>query len=169
MRASTSWAATAPSFSRTNWMMTVEIPSRVVDAISSIPETVLTVSSILLVTDVSISSTLAPRSVVVTLTTGMSTLGRRSTPSLGREKRPSTIGAEISIAVKTGRLMQMSERFNGLPPTIGLLVHRKPEQGRMLRGFGPLFHRRADSGPCRRRHLRPSDRQSLQTRRWLAA
>ena len=47
------------------------------------PDTVLTISSMGLVTPVSISSTLAPRSVVVTVTSGRSTFGNSSTPSRG--------------------------------------------------------------------------------------
>ena len=62
--------------------MTIEMPSLVVERSSSMPEIVLTTSSIGLVTPVSISSTLAPGSVVVTVTTGKSTLGNRSTPIL---------------------------------------------------------------------------------------
>ena len=81
--ASISWAATAPLFSRTNSIATCDIPSFVVERSCSIPETVLTISSIGLVTPVSISSTLAPRSVVVTVTSGKSTLGNRSTPRRG--------------------------------------------------------------------------------------
>ena len=44
-------------------------------------EMVLTASSICLVTEVSIASTLAPRSVVVIVIIGMSTFGNNSTPS----------------------------------------------------------------------------------------
>ncbi len=47
---------------------------------SSMPSMVLTASSITLVTPVSISSTLAPFSVVVTVTIGKSMLGKRSRP-----------------------------------------------------------------------------------------
>ena len=73
------------------------------------PETVLMMSSIGLVTVVSISSTLAPGSTVVTVQTGKSTSGKRSTPSSPYETRPSTTGIATSTQVKTGRLMQMSD------------------------------------------------------------
>ncbi len=106
----TSCAATSRFFSRKNCTTTSEMPSLVVDRSSSMPETVLMISSIGLVTLVSISSTLAPLSVVVTTTIGKSTLGNRSTPSRLRPTSPSTIGAETSITVKTGRLMQRSQR-----------------------------------------------------------
>ena len=66
-------------------------------------------SSIGLVTVVSISSTLAPGSTVVTVQTGKSTLGNRSTPSSPYETSPSTTGMATSTQVKTGRLIQMSE------------------------------------------------------------
>ena len=56
----TSWAPTSPFFESRNWTVTTEIPSWVVDRSSSIPETVLMMSSIGLVTVVSISSTPAP-------------------------------------------------------------------------------------------------------------
>ena len=81
--ASTSCAATAPFFSSANSIVSCDIPSLVVERSCSIPATVLTISSIGLVTPVSISSTLAPRSVVVTVTSGRSTLGNSSTPSRG--------------------------------------------------------------------------------------
>src|SRR5438067_6030094 len=73
------------------------------------PEMVLTISSIGLVMPVSISVTLAPRSVVVTVTTGRSTLGNRSTPSRRYDASPSTNGAETSITVKIGRRTQSSQ------------------------------------------------------------
>ena len=85
------------------------MPSLVVDRSSSMPETVLMICSIGLVTLVSISSTLAPLSVVVTTTIGNSTLGNRSTPKRLRPTIPSTIGAETSMTVKIGRRMQRSQ------------------------------------------------------------
>ena len=78
----TSCVPTSPFFARLNWTVTVEIPSLVVDRSSSIPLTVLTMSSIGFVTDASISSTLAPESTVVTVQTGKSTFGNWSTPRL---------------------------------------------------------------------------------------
>ncbi len=77
----TSCAPTSPFFESWNWTVTVLIPSCVVDRISSMPETVLMMSSIGFVTVVSISSTPAPGRTVVTVQTGKSTLGNRSTPS----------------------------------------------------------------------------------------
>ena len=77
----TSCAATSGDFSSANRTMTRETPSPVIDRSSSIPSIVLTASSIGRVTCVSISSTLAPRRVVVTNTNGRSSLGWRSTPS----------------------------------------------------------------------------------------
>ncbi len=77
----TSCAATSRFFSTTNCTTICEMPSLVVDRSSSMPETVLMISSMGLVTLVSISSTLAPLSVVVTVTMGKSTLGSRSTPN----------------------------------------------------------------------------------------
>ena len=89
--------------------MTIDIPSELTERIASTPETVLITSSIGLVTEVSISSALAPGSVVVTAQTGKSTLGNRSTPSRKYDKIPSTTGEATSTQVKTGRRMQMSE------------------------------------------------------------
>ncbi len=57
------------------------MPSPLTERIVSMPETVLRMSSMGLVTLFSISSALAPGNVVVTLHTGKSTLGNRSTPS----------------------------------------------------------------------------------------
>ena len=75
-----SWAAMSPFFSSLNPTTTWVNPSRVVLRSSSMPLTVLTASSTSFVTADSISSTLAPLSVVVTTTTGTSTLGNSSTP-----------------------------------------------------------------------------------------
>src|SRR5271157_86963 len=79
------------------------------------PETVLMMSSTGLLTVVSISSTLAPGSTVVTVHTGKSTLGKRSTPSSLYETSPSTTGIATSTQVNTGRLMQRSEIVMGIP------------------------------------------------------
>src|SRR5262249_60443372 len=80
-----------------------------VDRSLSIPETVLMMSSIGLVTEVSISSTLAPGSTVVTVQTGKSTSGKRSTPSSPYETSPRTTGIATRTQVKTGRLIQTSD------------------------------------------------------------
>ena len=114
---STSWLAWAPFFSMTNWMMIWVNPSRVVERSSSIPETVLQISSSGLVTPLSISSTEAPRSTALTTTTGTSTLGNRSTPRRLNPARPMTSGAVRSMAVNTGRRMQISQ-IAILRPTI---------------------------------------------------
>src|SRR5437764_79625 len=96
-------------FSRTKVMITEEMPSLVVERSSSMPEMVLTASSIALVTPVSISSTDVPARVVVMVTMGRSTLGKRSTPIFVYAKIPSTTGSAMSMVVKTGRLTQSSE------------------------------------------------------------
>ena len=75
---------------------------------SSMPWTVLMISSSGLVTLVSISSGEAPRRVVVTVTIGSSTLGNWSTPMLLKENQPSTTRNSVSIVANTGRLMQRS-------------------------------------------------------------
>ena len=76
----TSWAATSPSLSISNLMLTRENPSILWDLISSIPSTWLTDSSTTLVMEVSTSSGLAPAKVVCTSTYGTSTLGNIPTP-----------------------------------------------------------------------------------------
>ena len=96
-------------------MVTAEIPSLVVERSSSIPDIVLTISSMGRVTEVSISSELAPRRVVVTTTTGKSTLGNRSTPSRKYEATPKTSGAARSMTVNTGLRIQRSQRFTWKP------------------------------------------------------
>ncbi len=111
----TSCAPTSESFESWNWTVTTETPSEVVDRSSSMPETVLMASSIGLVTDDSISSTLAPCRTVTTETTGNSTFGKRSTPSSPYENRPSTTGMATSTQVKTGRRMQISDRVMVAP------------------------------------------------------
>src|SRR5208283_3299090 len=85
------------------------------------PETVLMMSSTGLLTVVSISSTLAPGSTVVTVHTGKSTLGKRSTPSSLYETSPSTTGIATSTHVNTGRFMQRSEIVMGIPVLRGWL------------------------------------------------
>src|SRR3954470_12194720 len=86
----------------------------VVDRSSSMPLTVLMMSSSGLVTEVSISSTLAPGKTVVTVQTGKSTFGNRSTPSRLYDTRPSTTGIATRTQVNTGRLIQTSEIVIGL-------------------------------------------------------
>ncbi len=76
----TSCWATSRFFSSTNCTVMLATPSRVVLRSSSIPETVLTTSSIFFVTPVSISSTLAPGRVTEMVMIGRSTLGNRSVP-----------------------------------------------------------------------------------------
>ena len=97
------------------------MPSLVVLRSSSMPLTVLMISSSGLVTLVSISSTPAPRNVVVTTTIGISTFGRRSTPNRMRAIRPNTIGAETNITVKTGRLMHRSQMVMAFAPVPAFL------------------------------------------------
>ncbi len=77
----TSCAPTSPSFSRSKRTVTTEMPSEETENSWSMPLMVLTASSILSVISVSISSGAAPTRTVVTLTSGKSTLGKRSTPS----------------------------------------------------------------------------------------
>lgn len=81
-RSRTSCVATSVFFSSTKRMTTWETPSLVIDVISSMPLIVLTASSIFSVISVSTSSGAAPGRRVVTTTTGMSTFGKRSSPSL---------------------------------------------------------------------------------------
>src|SRR6266850_7851306 len=87
-----------------------ETPSIVVLLNSSMPWTVLIISSSGLVTLVSISSGDAPRSVVVTLMIGSSTFGNWSMPMSLNENQPSTTRNKLIIVANTGRLMQMSAR-----------------------------------------------------------
>ena len=89
-------------------MVMRETPSMVVLLSSSMPWTVLMISSSGLVTLVSISSGDAPRSVVVTVTMGSSTFGNWSTPMLRNENQPSTTKNRLIIVAKTGREMQRS-------------------------------------------------------------
>src|SRR4051812_30048897 len=105
----TSCVPTSPFFESRNCTVTIDTPSWVIERSSSMPETVLMMSSTGLVTVVSISSTLAPGSTVVTVQTGKSTSGKRSTPSSPYETRPSTNGIATRTQVKTGRLMQTSD------------------------------------------------------------
>ena len=78
----TSCAAVSRDFSSTNCTTMVDRPSLVRLRSSSMPSIVLTASSRTFVTPVSISSTLAPFSVVVTVTIGKSMFGKRSSPRL---------------------------------------------------------------------------------------
>ncbi len=80
MRSRTSWAATSPSFSRTNITCTSDMPSLETEVSVSMPLTVLTAASILSVTSLSTSSGAAPGSSVVMRTIGKSTSGNLSTP-----------------------------------------------------------------------------------------
>ncbi len=79
----TSWTARSMSRSSSNSTMTEDEPSMLEDETVRTPFTVLTASSILSVTSMSMISGLAPVSLVVMLTMGKSTLGKRSTPISG--------------------------------------------------------------------------------------
>ena len=59
----------------------------------------------------------------MTVQTGKSTSGNRSTPSSPYEKRPSTTGIATRTQVNTGRLIQTSEMV------IGLCLVMKKERG----------------------------------------
>ena len=85
------------------------MPSALTERICRIPETLLTSSSIMSVISVSIVSGEAPGKVVVTDTYGNSILGKRSTPSLPKLKRPRTTNDAITIVAKTGRRIETLE------------------------------------------------------------
>jgi hypothetical protein len=80
-RSVTSWAAMLMSFSRRKVTYTCDTPSTEAERSSSMPLMVLTAASILSVISLSTSSGAAPGWMVVTVTTGKSTLGNRSRPS----------------------------------------------------------------------------------------
>ena len=73
------------------------------------PDTPLIASSIGSMTEVDISSGLAPGSASETLTVAGSALGNRSTPRLRNENVPSTTSDMTSIVAKTGRRTQRSD------------------------------------------------------------
>ena len=104
-----SCAPTSPFFSKMKRTTTVQLPSRVVERNSSIPEIVLSASSIGLVTELSISSALAPGNAAEIEITGKSTLGNRSTLSSKYETIPKTTGTNTRTQVNTGRRMHNSE------------------------------------------------------------
>src|SRR6478736_623602 len=104
----TSCAATFASFSRRNATTTCDTPSDEFDDRTSMPLMVFTASSILSVTSVSTCSGAAPGSRVVIATEGMSTFGKRSTPSCVKANKPTTTSERMSTQAKTGRLTQSS-------------------------------------------------------------
>ncbi len=112
----TSLAASLMSRSSTNLSVICARPSEIrIDDISSMPEMLLSVSSIGSTTEVAISSGLAPGSWSETLTVAGSALGNRSTPRALNEKSPSTTSDITSIVAKTGRRTQSSESM-AIPP-----------------------------------------------------
>ena len=104
----TSWAARSRLRSRKNWAVIDETPSRLEELNSSMPSTVLMISSMGCVTPVSISSGEAPRKVVLTVMIGSSTLGICSTPNSRNANQPTTTNKTLSIVAKTGRRMHTS-------------------------------------------------------------
>ena len=106
----TSLAASLMSRSRTNLIVICAFPSAMrIDDISSMPEMLLSVSSIGSTTEVAISSGLAPGSCSDTLTVAGSARGNRSTPRALNEKIPRTTSDITSIVAKTGRRTQSSD------------------------------------------------------------
>ena len=81
-RSRTSWVATSMLRLSTKVTMMMDFPAPEMDLSSVMPSTVFTTSSIFCETCVSTSSVDAPGMSVRTETTGRSTLGKRSTPSL---------------------------------------------------------------------------------------
>src|SRR3954470_16615537 len=79
------------------------------------PETPLIASSIGSMTEVDISSGLAPGNVSATLTVAGAALGKRSTPRLRNETVPSTTSDMTSIVAKTGPRTQRSDSTRKLP------------------------------------------------------
>ena len=104
----TSWAASLMSRSSTNLIVIFAIPSRSCAVISSIPEMLLSASSVGSTTALFNSSALAPGSVKVTETVAGSAFGRRSTLRSRKEKIPVTTNSITSIVVNTGRRTQNS-------------------------------------------------------------
>ncbi len=111
----TSFAASLMSRSRTNLTVICALPSEMrIDDISSMPEILLSVSSIGSTTDVAISSGLAPGSESETFTVAGSARGNRSTPRSRNENTPRTTSAMTSIVANTGRRTQSSESMGGI-------------------------------------------------------
>ena len=80
------------------------------------PSTVLTASSIFFVTSRSTVSGDAPVYRVVTVTTGNSTSGKRSTFSARYDVRPRTASAAIIMVASTGCLIERSLRNMAYDP-----------------------------------------------------
>src|SRR5436305_4461126 len=104
------------------------------------PVAVLTAPSKTSVTSVSISAGAAPVLVVVTETVGMSIFGKRSTPSVKKEKPPMTVSTRMMTVAKTGRLTHISANFcitqnldlrSGVEVP-GRILFRKSAQGSLL-------------------------------------
>ena len=96
----------------------LDSPSCELDSMWRTPSTVLTVSSIFLVTSRSTVSGDAPSYRVVTVTTGNSTSGNRSTFNDRYDVRPSTASAAIIMVAKTGCLMERSLRNMAYDPAL---------------------------------------------------
>src|SRR2546423_8966059 len=92
-------------------MVMDERPVLELERSSSMPVAVLTAPSRTSVTSDSISAGAAPVLVVFTETVGMSIFGKRSTPSVKKEKPPITVNARMMTVAKTGRLTQISANF----------------------------------------------------------
>jgi hypothetical protein len=107
----TSCVATSGSFDRSKLMVIFERPVLELERNSSMPVAVLTAPSMTSVISVSISAGAAPGFVVETETVGISIFGKRSTPSVKKEKPPITVNARIITVAKTGRRTQISANF----------------------------------------------------------
>ena len=116
----TSWTAVSMSRSSVNVIVTRALPWSDDARSSSMPLIVLTASSMRLVICVSISSALAPGSIALTFTTGLSVFGIRSRPRDVYDTAPSTMSAAVIMMAKTGRLTLTSDRI------IDALLHHVP-------------------------------------------
>ena len=122
----TSFEASLRSRSRTNRTVIWPRPSAMRAWISSMPETPLIASSIGSMTEVDISSGLAPGSERTTLTVAGSAFGNRSTPRPRNENVPSTTSDITSIVANTGRRTQSSDSTRGAPSCRPSRACRRP-------------------------------------------
>ena len=105
----TALAASSRSRSSTKRTVMLPVPLPAFDVIWSMPAMPLSAFSIGMMTEVTISSGLAPGSCSDTLTVAGSAFGKRSTPRSRNEKMPSTTSASTSIVAKTGRRTHSSD------------------------------------------------------------
>ena len=159
----TSFDASLISRSSTNRTVIDARPSAMRDWISSMPETPLIASSIGSMTEVDISSGLAPGSASGDADRGRVGLGKQIDTEVAERTLPNTTSDMTSIVAKTGRRTQRSDSTRELPKTLEPLsrIVAQPFRAARSRANQPPPRLRRSAGAASREGGSPALRMAM--------